>query len=275
MSLEVEITIPNWSKYNPRSDRKNYSWFRLQNDFFADSGVLMLSIPRKTVLLCILCEVSKASKGFQTISTSFMSRILGRREKLIIKDLEVLHDAGIIVCRHLVGSSRHSASFGRPTNVTNGTKRTLTGMGSEKKPKQVVKQNAQPSLLPEKNSSSAVSAYAAPLPKKSKFSSNTRSKMQGFIKVYADEYKKKYKAAPEGLRDKALIGKLGHWIETVSQDRACKMVQVFLQMQNKQFERSCHSPWDFFRNLNAIGIAVDVGSESDGRDWDKIYSGKT
>jgi hypothetical protein len=96
--------------------------------------------------------------------------------------------------------------------------------------------------------------------------------MVAFIRKYAEVWKEKYKANPEGLKDKALIGKVGHWIESVSEQRACDLVQVYLQVDYKPINESCHDLWQFFRHLHRIGIAMDTGQDTAAVNWADVFS---
>jgi hypothetical protein len=107
--------------------------------------------------------------------------------------------------------------------------------------------------------------------KKPKFDDATRNKMRRFFAVYADGYKTKYGAPPEGMRDKAIIGKVGHWIESVSEDRAVQLAQVYLQIDHKWINESCHDLWQFFRHLNRIGNALTTGQDPGGIDWNRVF----
>lgn len=107
--------------------------------------------------------------------------------------------------------------------------------------------------------------------KRSKFSQDTRVKMVSFIRTYAEVWKTKYKSSPEGLKDKTLIGKIGHWIEGVSEQRALDLVQVYLQVDYRPINESCHDLWQFFRHLNRIGIAMDTGQDAAGIDWNFVF----
>lgn len=110
-------------------------------------------------------------------------------------------------------------------------------------------------------------------PKKSKFTDLTRAKMRAFIAAYAKGYEEKYNGKPEGIRDKALIGKLGHWIESVSEVRSVSLVEVYLQISYRPFDENYHDLWQFFRHLNRIGIALDTGKDSNSTDWSKVFAG--
>lgn len=59
----ITVTINNWAKYNPRNDRKNYSWFRFQTNFFADPVIFSLSTNERVLMLFIFCEASKTGQG--------------------------------------------------------------------------------------------------------------------------------------------------------------------------------------------------------------------
>lgn len=109
--------------------------------------------------------------------------------------------------------------------------------------------------------------------KRSKFSDETREKMRAFFASYAECYKTRYGGPPEGIKDKALIGRVGHWIESVSGSRANQLVQVYLQIDYRPFTESCHDLWQFFRHLNRIGNSLTTGEVSGSTNWSKIFGG--
>lgn len=111
----------------------------------------------------------------------------------------------------------------------------------------------------------------APGGKRSKFDEPTRAKMRAFIAAYADGYRKKYGGPPEGIRDKAIIGKVGHWIESLSQERAIQLVEVYLQIDHRWIDESQHDLWQFFRNLNRIGNALNSGRNPSDIDWATVF----
>jgi hypothetical protein len=109
--------------------------------------------------------------------------------------------------------------------------------------------------------------------RKPKFSEETRRKMHSFIVAYSDGYKAKYGGPPEGIRDKAIIGKIGHWIESVSEERARNLVEVYLQVDYRPINESCHDLWQFFRHLNRIGNALSSGADPSGINWNRVFGG--
>lgn len=112
-----------------------------------------------------------------------------------------------------------------------------------------------------------------PLPKASKFTDATKGKMRAFLATFASAYREKYGAPPEGVRDKAIVGKVGHWIEHVSEERACQLAQVFLQIDYRPIAESQHDLWLFFRHLNRIGNALSTGKDPGSIDWGRVFAG--
>jgi len=110
-----------------------------------------------------------------------------------------------------------------------------------------------------------------PVPKKSKYSEETRTKMRAFIAAYSSAYREKYGGPPESLRQKPIIGKIGDWIEHVSEERAIQLVQIYLQISYRPIDESCHDLWQFFRQLNRIGNALATGQNPESIDWRKVF----
>jgi hypothetical protein len=155
---------------------------------------------------------------------------------------------------------------------------------TETKPTRIEKNppSPAPSLSPvpiqkekEENITAIVSIAPASeiVPKKSKFSETTRAKMRTFFAAYSDAYKQKYNNTPEGIRSKALVGQIGHWIEHVAEVRAIDLVQVYLQISYRPFDENCHDLWQFLRHLNRIGNALNTGVDSNMTDWTKVFAG--
>jgi hypothetical protein len=111
------------------------------------------------------------------------------------------------------------------------------------------------------------------VPKQSKFSDETRRKMRAFIGTYAKGFQEKYHGPPESIRDKALIGRIGHWIEHVPEVRAIQLVEVYLQVDYRPINESLHDLWQFFRHLNRIGIALDTKASGGTVNWAQVFQG--
>lgn len=124
-----------------------------------------------------------------------------------------------------------------------------------------------------KNTVAGATASSGVVKKRSKYSDATREKMRVFIAKYAERYREKYGGPPQGLSDRAVIGRLGTWIEEVSQERATQLVEAYLLVDHRPINESCHDLWNFFRHLNRIGLALDRGGDPAGIDWSKVFGG--
>ncbi len=91
------MTIPNWTEYNARADRANYSWFRFQNDFFSNQKMFGLSDSQIVLYLMLVCEVSKKNRPEVNVSLDFLATIRKTTEARISKDLQELVSRGAVV----------------------------------------------------------------------------------------------------------------------------------------------------------------------------------
>src|ERR1035437_8610886 len=73
--MELRISILNWEKYNGRSDVKNPSWFRFQNNFFTDNKVSNLNDQEKIVFVWLLCEASSNGNDLFYLEEMFLTQI--------------------------------------------------------------------------------------------------------------------------------------------------------------------------------------------------------
>lgn len=110
------------------------------------------------------------------------------------------------------------------------------------------------------------------IPKKSKFSDTTRDKMKKFIGAYVSAYKQKYQGTyPGGIQDKALVGKIGYWIEGMSEQRAVNLIEAYVQMSYKPFDENYHDVWQFFRHQNRVCYALDSGQDAGSTNWGEVF----
>jgi hypothetical protein len=117
----IRISIPNWSEYNARSDRANYSWFRFQNDFFTNQKLFGLTDAQVVLYLMLVSEVSKKNKPEIEINLEFVSAIRKTPVQKILKDLQELVSRGVVLteaCHQLVESL---PATDRQTDNTNET----------------------------------------------------------------------------------------------------------------------------------------------------------
>lgn len=131
------IRIPNWKKFNPRPDRANFTWFRLENTFFQDQSVFALNAEQKMLYLFILCEASKKNEERIKLRISYISALLRIDMSIVHRDFLLISHLGLLEINAaetdlLPSFSRHddvtlpsnSPATNERTNGTNETGRT-------------------------------------------------------------------------------------------------------------------------------------------------------
>lgn len=92
----VTIKVPNWTKYNPRSDRSVFSWFRFQNNFFDDQKLFGCTESQRLLFVALLCEVSKVKGDSVEINLDYIANKLLSKPSRITSDLDELASRGVI-----------------------------------------------------------------------------------------------------------------------------------------------------------------------------------
>jgi hypothetical protein len=91
---------------------------------------------------------------------------------------------------------------------------------------------------------------------------DTKKDMAVFISAYVKAFQDRY---GENVRPD-LRGKVQGQIKTLLKDvplqRACALIQVYLQMETPWFKTKAYDMGTFLENLNPIGIALDTGEEA-------------
>lgn len=87
----IEIEVVNWEKYNPRSDRGGFSWFRMDNQFFLHMRQRKGYSADATVLMAFLLAESSANNGKSfKLRIGFAAEMLGRADakiEIAVEDL--------------------------------------------------------------------------------------------------------------------------------------------------------------------------------------------
>ena len=130
----ITITVPNWERFNPRSDRANHSWFRLQNGFLQDPKVFALADAEVLLLLMIYSECGKAGQGLFQFSIPLAAALRRTTVEVIRSQIQHIADLGFIRCQddghqpplgnHLVSLLPTTNERTNVTNVTNVTNET-------------------------------------------------------------------------------------------------------------------------------------------------------
>lgn len=94
---------------------------------------------------------------------------------------------------------------------------------------------------------------------------SVKNKVSFFVGRYVKAYQKKYgKTARPDLRGK-VQGQIRAFLKDVPLDRACSLIEVYLQMPDKWFETKCHDFSTFLENQNKIALGLDTGKSNPSR----------
>lgn len=118
----IQVSIPNWDKYNPRADRAVHTWFRFQNAFFSDQKMFGLSDSQLLLFVFLKCECSKNLGGVTEINTEYVAAVRRTNESKVLADLRALADLGVITLPNGGEQTpKGNATYERTndTNVTN------------------------------------------------------------------------------------------------------------------------------------------------------------
>ena len=120
------IKILNWEKYNPRSDSKKPSWFRVDNDFLSDFRIFELKTNQKLYWIALLSQISCANNSKFYVSFKFLKSLTGMSEAKQSQAIEIFEKLGLIICEARKDS--------HATNVTNVTNERYAQEKKEEKP---------------------------------------------------------------------------------------------------------------------------------------------
>lgn len=92
----MDITIPNWEKYNPRNDVKSCSWFRMSNDFFSDPDFYGQPPCVRLTWIFVLSCASKKISGTVRVHVKQVSDCIDFSEKDVSSALNALQSIGCV-----------------------------------------------------------------------------------------------------------------------------------------------------------------------------------
>lgn len=83
------IEVVNWDKYNPRTDSKKPTWFRLDNDVALGDGFHGLTCEQKWVWIVVLSLASKKNGSKFTWNSAYVEAVAGIKPKVQEQALEI------------------------------------------------------------------------------------------------------------------------------------------------------------------------------------------
>lgn len=129
------IVINNWEKFNPRSDRKSHSWFRLDNNIGAEPKFHGLNAGQKFVTICIFAEVSKNQGRPTTIYVQWLVDMVKMKREDILKTIQILEKTGVAAVssgNQLVSGGRQSVTKCHTTYERTNVRTNVTDVTNER-----------------------------------------------------------------------------------------------------------------------------------------------
>lgn len=91
-----------------------------------------------------------------------------------------------------------------------------------------------------------------------------------FMGTYVTAFQKRYGSKTRPAITGKILGEVKRFLQFTSIERACDLIEVYFQMDDKWFETKNHDFTTFTNNLDKIGVALDTGQQSNGIDWSKV-----
>lgn len=111
----MKLEICNFEKFNPRTDRKKHSWFRLENDFVNDEKLFKLKPLEKFVWVSLLAFRSKKTEQIFDLDLEYLAEQLKVKKNVISSAIQKLSDSKAIIIHEAVTTGNQLVSTGSPT----------------------------------------------------------------------------------------------------------------------------------------------------------------
>lgn len=117
------IQVINWAKYNPRTDAKKPTWFRMENSFFTGPKYFDLNAGQKLLLVIILSSVSQSCGESVRLNYAYLQSFTGLNWAEISETVQIYIDRGVlcetrkVTLRDPHRSVRDSPATNERTNV--------------------------------------------------------------------------------------------------------------------------------------------------------------
>lgn len=220
----IEIEVVNWELYNPRTDRKKHSWFRLENSIATESKFFGLSAAQKFVAICLFAEVSKHSGSATQINVAWLADQLKIDPSEIVEAVRHLVKSGVLRLPNgeswLPAVTDRHTTYER-TNDTYVTNETNVATKTKKVPSEPTKANA-------------------------------------FVRMYCDAFKTRWGDNPQILGKDAGIAK--RLAKDLSEDRFAYLLDAYFQMPDAWLVKTKHPLGAFETKLNEIVIFAEQGN---------------
>lgn len=139
-------------------------------------------------------------------------------------------------------------------------KRPLAGASARKHTPSVRCQNLASSSSSFSSSSSESKSESKKTPSGGLPSAPTvKSPVGLFVATFVQAYQARYGPAARPNLVGKVQGQIKRFVTETPIDRACELIQVYCQMDDKWFTTKCHDFGTFLENLSKVGLALDTG----------------
>lgn len=92
----TEITISKWESYQPRRDRANHTWFRVENTLASSETLHGLTADQRWFWICLLANASKKGSATVTFNWKYFATTFGVSRKKMVEALKSLEAHGAV-----------------------------------------------------------------------------------------------------------------------------------------------------------------------------------
>jgi hypothetical protein len=238
MASNYIVTILNWEKYNARKDIARPWWYAQSHDFFYDAKFYDFDNDEVVCWFYILMEASRHERrGVAPVNSDHAHRVRNISTEVLDRTLKKLKLKRIVEVRSVRGTyAIRTDAYATRHNSTLQNK-TL--------------QDIPPVDVPVRDTVA-------------------ESPSAKFIGTYVAAFKKRYGEKSRPDVGGKVQGGIKRLLSSTPLDRACDMIQVYLQMDDDWFKTKAHDFGTFEQNLTKVGLALDTGKKRGGRSqWDE------
>jgi hypothetical protein len=232
-SLHVlTVEIANWDKYNPRSDVKSSSWFRMDNNFFSDPDFYGHSLTTKATWLQILACASAKLSSIVKINTKQIGDSLGCSADEILKCVTAISSI-----RSTEGSAIlviHSPVISTRSNPIESDRMTQSNCSLRTDGRTNVTNERNEQVLTLVNESPCVTPVEKKQPRK-----KTPPPTQTTWESYRSAYMQRYGVEP--IRNTTVNSKIKKFVERVGQEESPEVVKFYVSHNAQRYTSSAHS----------------------------------
>lgn len=250
---EFDFEIPNFSKYNPRKDVVNTTWFRASNATFHDSKFARLRVHSKLLWFYFLAEFSRNCGRKMNTSVRLIARHCAVRANKVIEAIEELEQNQMLVITRRDANVPHvtDEQTDKQTNerlsITNSKNLKTTKNASSStqavKKKKVTKKSKSAKVDSSKQTSLEIQKTPQPI--------------QILMGQYYDLWSSKYGAKiPRKPADGAIIKRL---LKVNSFETMQEMLNAYFAMPDAWAVKKAHDLFTFERNFGEITRFINTG----------------